>query len=190
MKKNLLYAFAGLVLVFVFLLGSGLINVGVSPYFHHRLNEAEARIFDNALLQFREKVENGKFEEIQAELADGRRNKDEIIAEIKKAREQFGKPVSTEFFRSSPPESAAKYYENLDGTFYDIFYFTKTEKGEFSEGIQWVVRPDNEVQMLNYSGSRIVEWETKTRAREKYIAENYAHEIRISFGARFIEIRY
>lgn len=190
MRKNLLYAFAGLALVFVFLLNSGLVSIGVSPYYHYKLSETESPVFENALLKFREKVENGNFEEIQAELADGRRSKSEILAEIKKTRERFGKPVASEFFRSSEPASVSKYYENPDGSFYNIFYFTKTEKGEFFEDISWVVRPNDEVRMLNYYGNEIIEWQTKSRETERYIAENYANKIRIPFGARFIEIRY
>jgi hypothetical protein len=172
------------------LIASGMTSVGISPYYHHKLNETEAQLFDNALLEFREKVENGKFEEIQNELADGRASKSEIIGEIKKSREQFGKPLSSEFFRSSSPEPVSKYYENLNGTFYTIFYFTKTERGEFFEDISWVVSENDEAKILNYSGSKIIEWQIKNRDRERYINANYSNKIRIPFGERFIEIRY
>ena len=190
MKKAILYSFVGLVLLIVFLLRSGIVAVGISPYNHYRFNETETQLFDTALLRLRERVENGKFDEIQNELADGRRNKSEIVGEIKKVREQFGKPLSTEFFRSSPPESVSKYYENLDGTFYKVYYFTKTERSEFFEDISWVVSKNNEVKILNYGGSEIIEWQIKNREKENYYKANYSNEIRIPFGSRFIEIRY
>lgn len=190
MKKVILYLAVGLLLLSAFLLISGLVSAGISPYYHYKLNEAEKRILDSALLKLRERVENGKFEEIQNELADGRVSKNEIVEEIKEIREQFGKPISSEFFRSSLPEPVSKYYKNLDGTFYTIFYFTKTERGEYFEDINWVVGENNEAKILNYSGSEIIEWQIKNRDREGFINANYSNRIKIPFGERFIEIRY
>ncbi len=190
MKKVILYSLVGLILLAAFLLRSGIVAVGISPYNHHRFNETETQFFDNALLKLRERVENGKFDEIENEIADGRISKSEIIGKIKKNREQFGKPLSSEFFHSSPPEPAAKYYKNLEGTFYDVYYFTKTERGEFFEVINWFVSENNEVKILNYGGSEIIEWQIKNRERENYYKANYSNEIRIPFSARFIEIRY
>jgi hypothetical protein len=190
MKKAILYSLAGLALLIVFLLKSGIVYVAISPYFHYKLNETETRILDNALLKFREKVENGKPEEIETALANGRVSKNELIKEIKKTREEFGRPVSSEFFRSSPPERTAKYYENLDGTVYMIHYFTKTEEGEFFENITWNISADDEAQILNYDGTKIIEWQTKSRETERYISANYKNEIKIPLGERFIEIRY
>lgn len=190
MKKAILYSVFGLLLLSAFSLVSGLVSAGISPYYRYKLNETEKQILDSALLKLRERVENGKFEEIQNELADGRVSKNEITGKIKKTREHFGKALSSEFFRSSPPEAVSKYYENLDGTFYTIYYFTKTERGDYFEDISWVVSENDEAKILNYSGSEIIEWQIKNRNREKFIDANYSNKIKIPFGERFIEIRY
>ncbi len=190
MKKVLLYSFCGFMSIAAVLLMSGLVNVGVSPYFHYKLNAAETAVFDAALLKFRERVENGSFEDVENELADGPRSKSEIIAEMKRVREQFGKPVATEFFRSGPPDAAAKFYRNLDGNVYIVHYFTKTEKDEFFEAVTWNINERNEAKIINYDGSKMVDWQIKTRERERIIAAHYSNEFKIPFGSRFIEIRY
>lgn len=190
MKRKVLYSLIGFMLLTTFLLRSGLVSFGISPYFHHRLNAVETQLFDDAILKLRERVENGKFDEIQNDIAEGRISRKQIVGKIKQTREQFGKPLSSEFFRSSVPEVASKYYENLNGTFYTTFYFTKTEHGEFFEDISWIVDEKNEAKILNYSGNEIIEWQKNNRERERFIKENYSNEIRIPFGARFIEIRY
>jgi hypothetical protein len=190
MKKAILYSAVGLLLFSAFLTMSGLVSAGISPYYHYKLNETEKQILDSALLKLRERVENEKFEEIQNDLTDGRVSKNEVIGKIKKTREQFGKPSSSEFFRSSPPEPISKYYENLNGTFYTIFYFTETERGEYFENISWVISENDEAKILNYRGSEILEWQIKNREKEKFINANYSNKIKIPFGGRFIEIRY
>lgn len=190
MKKTILYSFVGLIFLFTVLLGSGLMSVGISPYYHYRLNETETQIFNEEILKLRERVENGKFDQIRDDIAEGRVSKNGIVGKIIKTREQFGKPLSSEFFRSSVPQPASKYYENIDGTYYMIYYFTKTERDEFFEVISWVVNENNEAKILNYDGSQIIEWQKENRERERYIKDNYSNEIRIPFGSRFIQIRY
>ena len=200
MKRTILYSFAalflvvvGLFLVVVVLLKSGLFYLGISPYFHYRLNENELKLIDDAILKFRERVENGRFDEIQKELAENQRDESyqkETIAIIKNNREKYGKPLSKEFFRATPPESASKYYKNTEGAFYETWYFTNAENGEFHETFDWTIKDKNEVKLLGYEVSKLQDWEIKTREKEKYLNANYPNEIRIPFGARFIEIRY
>jgi hypothetical protein len=131
----------------------------------------------------------GEFDRIQNELGQGRVSGDQIVNDMKSVRHTFGSPVSSEFFRSSPPEPASKYYPGLKGTLYMVSYFTRTERGEFSEHITWEIT-EGKARILNYSGSDIVEWEAKSRARERWMKEKFQNEIRIPFGARFIEINY
>lgn len=190
MKRKILYSVVTLFVLFFLLLKSGLFYIGVSPYAHYRLNENESKLFDDAISRFREKVEGERFDEIKNELADGLRSKDEIVAEIKKSRRKFGKPVFTEFFRAMPPEPASKYYKNLNGTFYTVRCFTNSDDGDFfPEQFDWIVKDNSEVQLLNYSASHIRDWELQARETERRLRE-FSNEIRIPFGSRFIEIRY
>jgi hypothetical protein len=190
MKRKILYSSVALIFIVVVLLKSGLFYVGISPYHYYKLNENETKLIDDATLKFRERVESGKFDEIQNELADGRISKSEIIGAIKKSRRKFGKPLFSEFFRSSPPTPVAKYYDNLDGTLYSLSYFTNTDDGDFfSEEFDWILKENNEVQLLNYSGSHMLEWQLQARDRDREI-KKFQNEINIPFGARFIEIKY
>lgn len=193
MKRAILYSFVALILVIVVLISTGVFHVGVSPYAHYRLNETETKLIDDAILKFRERVENGKFDEIKKELAENGRDESyqkERIAIIKSNREKYGKPLSKEFFRAMPPEEAAKYYKNTEGIFYNTWYFTKAENGEFHETFDWTINDKNEVRLLGYSVGELQDWEIKTREKEKYNNANYPNEIRIPIGSRFIEIRY
>lgn len=193
MKRAILYSSVAVILIAVVLLESGLFYVGISPYAHYQLNEDETRVVGNAISQFREKVENGKFDEIQKELVENQRNENfqnATIKKIKEAREKFGEPLSMEFFRAMTPETASKYYKNVDGIFYTLFYFTKAEKGEYAEHFEWIVKENGEAKLLSYSGQEMKDWEVKSREREKYINEKYPRETKIPFGSRFIEIRY
>jgi hypothetical protein len=190
MKKKILYSFAALILVIAVLLKSGLLYIGVSPYNYYKLDGNEAKSIDEAILKLRERVEAGKFDEIQNELADGRRSKSEIIEAIKKSRRKFGKPLHSEFFRSSPPAPVSQYYDNLSGTFYMTSYFTNTDDGDFfSENFDWIVKENNEVQLLNYSGSHPPEWQMHELEKDRRNGK-FQHEINIPIGARFIEIKY
>jgi hypothetical protein len=174
----------------VVLLKSGLLYVRISAYHYYKLNESETKLIDDAILKLRERVESGKFDEIQSELADGRVNKSEIIEAIKKSRRKFGKPVFSEFFSSSPPEPASKYYDNLSGTFYITAYFTNTDDGDFFyENFGWIIKENNEVQLLNYSGSHMQEWQIQAYNSKAEIRK-FQNEINIPIGARFIEIKY
>ena len=190
MKKKILYSAIALVLLFLLLLKSGLFYVGISPYAHYKLNENESKLLDDSLSMFREKVESEKFDEIKNELAEGLRNKDEVIAAIRKSRRKFGKPVFTEFFRAMSPAPASKYYKNLNGTLYSVSYFTNSDDGDFfPEHFDWLVKDNNEVQLLDYSASHIRDWELQARETDRTL-KTFSNEIRIPFGARFIEIKY
>lgn len=190
MKKRILYSSLGLFVLIVVLLKIELLSVVISPIHHYKLNEIETKLFDDAILKLRERVETEQFDDIKNDIAEGRVSKNEIIAGIKKSRRKFGKPVYSEFFRSSLPAPVATYYENLSGTYYDISYFTNTDDGDsFSENFQWIVKENNEVQLLNYSGTHMLEWQIQTRNRE-WELKKFQHEIKIPFGERFIEIRY
>lgn len=190
MKNKILYSSLALFVLIVVLLKIDLLSIAISPIHHYKLNETETKLFGDALLKLRERVETGQFDDIKNDIAEGRISKNEIIAGIKKSRRKFGKPIFSEFFRSSTPEPASKYYENLSGTYYDISYFTNTDDGDFfSEDFQWIVKENNEVQLLNYSGTHMLEWQIQTRNRE-WERKKFQHEIKIPFGERFIEIRY
>ena len=179
-------------LTITILIATKLIAVGISPYAHYKLNENETRVIESSIADFRQKVESAKFDEIKAELAKngrGERFQNDTIKKISETRGKFGKPESLEFFRCLPPSPVKKYYQNLDGNLYMLSYFTKTEKGEFSEHFDWLVNEDK-ATLMNYHADGIKDWETKNRESEVYIGANYANEIKIPFGTRFIEIRY
>lgn len=199
MKKFIFYfagtflslGFVGFLTVIV-LMATKLIVVGVSPYSHYRLNENETRVIESAIADFRRKVEAEKFDEITTELAaNGRdaRFQSDAVKEINQAQAEFGRPESVEFFRCNVPWQANRYWENVHGTVYTLAYFTKAEKGEFSERFEWIIN-DNKVTLLTYSADKIVDWEKENRARETYNRAVYRNEIRIPFGKKIIEIRY
>lgn len=194
MKKkilfSILFSLLGLSLLLFVFVRTGYIYIGISPYYNYKLNETETKLFEDAISKLRERVELGKFDEIEANIADGPVSKTEIIEKLKKSRRKFGKPIFSEFFRSSPPDSASKYYPNVNGTDYITFYFTNTDDDDFfSEHFEWIVTENNEVKLLNYDGNHIRDWELQTRELERRLKE-YKHEINIPYGERFIEIKY
>lgn len=190
MKKKILFSLLGLALLLIVLVKTGAIYVGISPYYNYKFNETETKLFDVAISKLRERVEENKFDEIENNIASGTVSKAEIIEKIKKSRRKFGKPTFSEFFRSSPPDYASKYYPNLSGMNYDTYYFTNTDDGDFiSERFDWIVTENNEVKLLNYSGNQIHEWELQAREQDRRKKE-FKHEFNIPFGERFIEIRY
>ena len=190
MKNKILYSSLAFFVLIVVLLKIELLSVVISPIHHYKLNEVETKLFDDAILKLRERVEAEQFDDIKNDIAEGRVSKNEIIAGIRKSRRKFGKPIFSEFFRSSAPEPVSKYYENLSGTFYSISYFTNTDDGDsFSENFKWIVKENNEVQLLDYSGTHTLEWQIQTRNSE-WERKKFQHEMKIPFGERFIEIRY
>ena len=196
MKKALLFLFPaliGTISVLFILFAYGAFDIAVSAYSHYRLNEEESKLIDNAIARFRENVENENYEEITRQLRKGGRDKDvedRIIENIKDFRDKYGKASSKEFFRATVPEDSSRFYKSTTGTVYGVFYFTKAENGEFDEYFDLNISDDKKVTLLEYRASEIQDWATKARKREKYIDNTYPNEVRIPFGARFIEIRY
>jgi len=200
MKKYLLRILLGLTFfvfsLFFILWGAitlGILSVGISPYAHYKLNQKESQLIEASIARFREKIENAQFDQIKNELIQNGRDEwlqNYTMQKVENIREEFGKPQSIEFFRALPPKPVNKYFENLSGTLYMVSYFTKAEKGEFSEHFDWIINENDEVTLLTYSGNKMQDWEIKNRERESFINANYPNEIRIPFGERFIEIRY
>lgn len=175
------------------LVSLGVISLGISPYAHYRLNDGETRLITKAITQFREKVRNGKVNEIKNELAVNGRDESvqsQIVNEIKKTTDKFGEPISSDFFRARVPEDASKFYKGIDGMAYGTSYLTRTRTEEFSEHFDWLVKESGEVTLLQYWAGDLQTWEIKNRERDQWLDRDYPHEIRIPFGARFIEIRY
>ncbi len=67
MKRAFLYSIVSLVLITILLFRLGFFYVNISPHNSYRLNETEKTLIDNATSQLKERIENGKFDEIQNE---------------------------------------------------------------------------------------------------------------------------
>ena len=168
----------------------GLVSVGISPLHNYRLTAEEAARLDTTHVDVHAKMADEQFDSILEDLVEAGVRKEENIRNMRKARETFGVPRSFEFFRSSNPEPASTYYPNQPGTNYITFYFTKGDKAEFHEWIDWIVDDAGRARIRSYSATEIVEWQTKNRLREKQLDRDLPNEIRIPIFGYFVEIRY
>lgn len=188
-----LFLISALGLFFAVLIKTGHLSVGVSAYSHYRLSATETELVEDWMSRFRRNVENGNFDEVRKELINNHQSletQNSVLKNTKFAFDKYGKVDFSRFFRSSLPEPAAKFYgKDVEGNVYGLTYHSDSERGTLSESFELVIN-DNEVNLLRYSGDEIKDWEIRANNNERWIERNLPNEIRIPFGARFIEIRY
>ncbi len=192
MKRAILYSLVSLILVTILLFRLSFFYINISPDNSYRLNENESRLIENAISQFKERIENGKFDEIQNEFAKTEGDtfrQNWIINDLKNDRAVFGKSLSWEVFRVAQPQLD----KELNGRLYFVDYLTKTEKAEVYEPFIWLIKENNEIKLI-FGGDMDItpalEWRLKERDKQKRIVEHYPNEIIIPYADRYIEIRY
>jgi hypothetical protein len=191
MKRKILYSSVFFILLTVLLFRLGFFYVSISAHNSHHLNKTEKSLIDNAISQFRERVENGKFEEIAKDLSKGRQDsywENIILKDIQNDRAEYGKPLSWEFFRSAQPQLDKEKGE----TVYHLDYLTKYETEEVFESFIWSVKENNEINLINTDIHlpQATEWRIEERDKQKLIVEKYSNEIIIPYADRYIEFRY
>ncbi|HUR97165.1 MAG TPA: hypothetical protein VMZ26_03750 [Pyrinomonadaceae bacterium] len=182
---------AGIVIVGSAAMYAGAINVSISAYNHYRLNDTERTLLEErALTRVHEKIREDRVDDLRPDILKTQISVDSIVNEMKKAKEKFGNPTTSEFFRAAPPEPAERYYPGVSGTAYYLFYFTTTEKGDFSEDIEFVLTDDGEVKIRSYGATEMIDWQKRARERERVVNQLFPRELRVPLGSRFIQIRY
>ncbi len=138
-----------------------------------------------------ERVEKEKFNEIAEDLSKGRQNtywENIILRDIQNNHAEYGKPLSWEIFRVAQPQIDKVKGEMV----YHIDCLTKFEKGEIYESFVWLVKDNNEINLiandLKLHGG--TQWRIEERDKQKVIIENYPNEIIIPYTDRYIEFRY
>jgi hypothetical protein len=181
----------GLLLLWI-LMAFGLMSVGISPLHSYELREDEAALLDAAHADLHSKMAKEQFDLILDDLVEARVTKERNIEEMRKAVGKFGAPKSFEFFRAAAPEPASKYYPDHEGTNYLTSYFTKADKSEFDESIDWIVDDSGRARIRMYSATYIAEWQKKDRDREKELDRVLPNEIKVPIPVvgYFINIRY
>jgi len=191
MKRSILYSVISVILITILLFRFGFFYINISPHNTYRLNESESRMIENAILKFREKLENGEFDEIGKDLARGRQNvnaENFILKDIQNNRSKYGKPLSWEIFQVVQPQFDKEKVE----TVYQVDCLTKFEKEERHESFGWRVKENNEINLIftDVESSQSTRWRIEERDRQKVIVEKYPNEIIIPYAHRYIEIRY
>jgi hypothetical protein len=168
----------------------GIFYVNISPHNTYRLTEKEQTLITDAILQFRNKVENEKFDEIAKDLSKGRQNtywEKIILKDIQENKAEYGNPLAWEIFRVSQPQK-----DDVKGEIvYHVDCLTKFANEEIYENFIWLVK-DNEIHLVqtdvHYPQS--TKWRIDERNRQKDVIEKHPEEIIIPYADRFIEIRY
>jgi hypothetical protein len=171
------------ILGFVLFIKSGVIYVGFAPIASYKLNEAEKKVINEALTLFREKVENEEFDLLAKEFAlvDKRDLEDSFsLQKVKSLKKEYKKPLETEVFRVMKPYQASQYWQNIQGSVYNVTNLTKTENGEISETFSWNITENEPVKLLSYHFFEIKKWEILNRERDKYLEEKYPNQILIN----------
>ncbi len=151
---------------------------------------------ESAMSKFRERVETGKFEEIQKEIAENDRDmtwQNMQIERIKDSHFKFGNPTSWDFFRSTSPRITSDIGKYPNEKTFLVEYLTKTEKKEFLEHFGWILRGNGEIRLSSYSSEDYVDvmkWRLEEREKQNFVINQYPNEIIIPINDRFIEIRY
>ncbi len=191
MKGKILYSSVFLILVTILLFRLGFFYVNISPHNSYHLNETEKSLIDNAILQFRERVEKGKFDEIAKDLSKGRQDaywENIALKDIQSDYVEYGKPLSWEIFQVAQPQLD----KNWGGKVYSIDCLTKYEREELFESFGWLIKENNEINLIHtdihYPQS--TQWRIEERDKQKLIAKKYSNEIIIPYADRYIEIRY
>ncbi len=192
MKRAVLYSLVSLILLTILLFRFGFFYINISPHNSYRLNENESRLIEKATSQFKERIENGKFDEIQNEFVKDERDvfrQNYVINDLKKDRAEFGKSLYWEFLCAALPQPD----KELNGKRYNVEYITKTEKGEVWEHFIWLIKANNEIKLIfggDMDTTRALQVRLEERDKRKLIVEKYSNEIIIPYADRFIEIRY
>ncbi len=192
MKGAVLYSLVSLILLTILLFRFGFFYINISPHNSYRLNENESRLIEKATSQFKERIENGKFDEIQNEFVKDERDvfrQNYVINDLKKDRAEFGKSLYWEFLCAALPQPD----KELNGKRYNVEYITKTEKGEVWEHFIWLIKANNEIKLIfggDMDTTRALQVRLEERDKRKLIVEKYSNEIIIPYADRFIEIRY
>jgi hypothetical protein len=192
MKKAILYSIVFLILGITLLFRLGFLSVNLSPHNTYKLDKSESGLIENATSQFKERVESGRFDEIQKEFAktegdESRQNW--IINDLKNDRAEFGKSLSWELFRVAQPRQD----KELNGKLYFIDYLTKTEKQEVYEHFIWLIKENNEIKLIfggDMDTTPALNWRLEERDQQKILIEKHPNEIIIPFADRYVEIRY
>ena len=192
MKKAILYSVVSLILGIILLFRLGFFYVNLSPHNTYKLNENGSELIESATALFKDRVESGKFAEIQKEFAktDGDEFRQNwIINDLKNDRAEFGKSLSWEIFRVAQPQPDGE----LGGKHYHVEILTNTESGEVWEHFIWLINENNEIKLI-FGGDMdtmpALNWRIEERNKQKLIIEKYPNEIIIPYANRYIEIRY
>jgi hypothetical protein len=191
MKRAVLYSLVSLVLITILFFRLGFFYVEISPHNSYHLNEMEKGLIENAILEFREKVENGEFDEIGKELTRGRRDviaENSILKDIQNNYSEYGKPISWEIFRVVQPQLD----KNKGETVYIIDCLTKFEREERHESFGWQVKENSEINLIftDVESLQSTQWRIEERDKKKVIIKKYPNEFIIPYADRYIEFRY
>lgn len=191
MKRPILLSIVALVLAVILSYVFGFFYISVSPHNTYRLKEKELRLLNVALINYRERIESNRFDEVRDDLSRGRRDaysEKIILSHIHENLTEFGMPSSWELFRSAQPQ------RNLDTneTVYHLDYLTTFTNGEVYESFIWLVTAEDEVHLVNTDLHLpdATEWRIEARDKQRAIISTYANEITIPYADRYIEIRY
>lgn len=192
MKKAILYSLVALVLTIILLFRLGFLYISVSSHNTYKLNKNEFKLIVNSTSQFKDRVENERFDEIRKEFAKTEEDEfrqDWIIKDLKNDRAEFGKSLSWEIFQVAQPQPD----EELKGKIYHVDILTKTEKQEVYEHFIWLIKENKEIKLIfggDMDTTPALEWRAEERNKQKLIAEKYPNEIIIPYADRYIEFRY
>lgn len=191
MKRTIIYLTVSLTLLIVLLFRFELLYVNVSPHNSYHLTGAEKTLIVNAVSRFRERVDAGKFSEIEEDLSKGRQEvywENIISKDIQNNLVEHGKPLSWEIFQVAQPQ-----IDKVKGeTHYHVSCLTKFANEELYESFIWLVK-NNEIHLVHTEVNNIPQatiWRIEERNRQKVIVEKYPREIIIPYADRYIEIRY
>jgi hypothetical protein len=191
MKRTIIYLTVSITLLIVLLFRFELLYINVSRHNSYHLTDAEKTLIVNAISKFRERVDAGKFSEIEENLSKGRKDiywEKIITKDIQNNLVEYGKPLSWEIFEVAQPQ-----VDKVKGeTHYHVSCLTKFEKEEIHESFIWSVKDNKEINLffngLGYPQS--TNWRIEERNKQKVIVEKYPREIIIPYADRYIEIRY
>jgi hypothetical protein len=191
MRKGTIYSLVIATVAVLLLYGFGFFLISVAPHNSYRLNELESKLIENAILQFRERVENNRFDEIREDLSKGRLDEywERIrLNDIRNNFREYGKPRSWQFFRCAQPQ----FDNELDETVYHLDYLTKFDTGEVYESFIFVKRSNNEINLIHSDIHlpEAAEWRISERDEHDRIIRKYPNEIIIPYAYRYIAFRY
>ena len=191
MKRIILYSIVSLILITILVFRLGFFYVNISPHNSYHLTEKEQTLITNAILQFRNRVENKRFDEIAKDLSKGRQDaywENIILKDIQENSFEYGKPLSWEIFQVAQPQ----FDKEKNETVYHVDCLTKFEKEEVYENFIWLVKGSDEISLIHNDLHlpQATEWRINERDKHKLVVESYSHEIIIPYADRYIVFRY